>query len=159
MQALRQLARTGRLAAGAVLKSQPGSHGAVPAPSAAAIAAVRSTLSCPVLTPRLAYLPAAGQARALSSAAGSELEQLPEAVRRMLSLENASQVPAAGSADFARTPVVWAGAPARVPSSRCPCAGVLTCSLPSPAADGKERARDPGGDRQVSAPSRGHGVV
>jgi hypothetical protein len=151
MQALRHLARTGRLAAGAALKAHPVSHGAVPAPSAAGIAAVRSTLSCPVLTPRLTCLPAAGHARAMSSAAGSELEQLPEAMRRMLSLENASQVPAAGPAGCRRT--------ARLPSSRRACAGVLTCSLPRPAADGKERARDPGGDCQVSAPSRGHGVV
>jgi hypothetical protein len=130
MQVLRHLARAGRLAAGVVLKAQPGSHGAVPAPSAPAIAAVRSTLSCPLLTPRLACLPAAGHARALSSAAGSELEQLPEAVRRMLSLENASQVPSAAPD---RTPVAWAGAPARVPSrADARVRGVLTCSLRAP---------------------------
>ena len=88
MQALRHLAHAGRHAAATALSAAP----------AAAFAAARSTLAGPSLTPQRAPQPPGCHARALSSPAGPELEQLPEAVRRMLSLDNASQVPAAGCA-------------------------------------------------------------
>lgn len=80
--------------------SPHGSH-ASPTSATALAAAVRSTLSCHGLKRSACVVPPAVQVRGFSSPAGTEIDQLPDALQRMLSLDNASQVlPAAAAAFF-----------------------------------------------------------
>jgi len=96
-------------------------------------------------------MPPALQLRGFSSsAAGANMEGLPDAMQRMLSLDNASQVRVVLPVAFRRAymPAICSVGPCRY--LQCP-----PVALPS--ADGKEQTRNATDYSAVSAPPLGHG--
>jgi len=172
--------------AAATLRSsaaQPGSHMCSPSAVAA-----RSTLSCHALMRSAcgSMMPPALQLRGFSSsAAGANMEGLPDAMQRMLSLDNASQVRVVLPVAFRRRKAVFAAVLAvafrrRAGCRFSPCCAACrdrqqkNCYMPAicsvgpcrylqcppvalPSADGKEQTRNATDYSAVSAPPLGHG--
>ena len=177
----------GRAAATALRPACWSAHHASAASSsrgAVAAAAARSTLACHSLRGSAGVLvPSALHLRSFSSPAEAEFEQLSDAVRRMLSLDNASQVLALHAvfspALHATSPRESAGRARALPvvhSARVCSPGGLFLALVSSAGsagshllfllsqtrlllDGKEQARHPAGDCAVPASPRRHGIT
>jgi len=142
--------------------AQHGSHVCVPSAVAA-----RSTLSCHALRRSAcgSVMPPALQLRGFSSAAGANVEGLPDAMQRMLSLDNASQVRVV--LPVASRRAYKPAAAARLDTQRMQCAlSALASGVPPhlqcppvalPRADGKEQTRNATDCSAVSAPPLGHG--